>query len=80
MWGLKGKCPIIKWTERVSMYVCIIGSKILSSQNYMQRIPVSSERVGQNVVESIGVGGKAVEIVKGDTLWGLSTKYGVHSF
>ncbi|KAG6416851.1 hypothetical protein SASPL_124292 [Salvia splendens] len=33
-----------------------------------------TEAVEQNVVESTG---KAVEIVKGDTLWGLSRKYGV---
>lgn len=43
--------------------------------NDMQ-IPVSSSAsVEQNyVVESRG---KAVEIVKGDTLWGVSTRYGV---
>ncbi|KAG6419448.1 hypothetical protein SASPL_121670 [Salvia splendens] len=36
--------------------------------------PNVMEVVEQNVVESTG---KAVEIVKGDTLWGLSRKYGV---
>ncbi|XP_047940252.1 probable N-acetylmuramidase [Salvia hispanica] len=36
--------------------------------------PNMTEAVEQNVVESTG---KAVEIVKGDTLWGLSRKYGV---
>lgn len=37
--------------------------------------PNVTEALGQNVVESTG---KAVEIVKGDTLWGLSRKYGVY--